>query len=60
MGRRGRRTGRAGAELLMRLSIREALATLVTPDEWYEWLWGGHTPPERAYPHTEGAQGDTQ
>ena len=44
----------------MRLSLREALATLVTEEQWYQWLWDGDTPPDKAIPHpTAGAQGDT-
>lgn len=42
-------------------TIREALRTLVTADEWYEWLWGEDTPPDRGTPPptTEGAREHT-
>lgn len=39
-----------------KLTMRQALRLLTTVDEWYEWLWGEDTPPDKAPPQpTEGA-----
>lgn len=40
-----------------RYEVRRALSTLVTRDQWYAWLWGEDTPPDRGHPNQRSGKG---